>query len=141
VKPKYPLVPAGAAAPADSCSDNHPPGVLVPDAPVPFTPEPAPDVAYDPRPVIGAPGDPVLDVEVGTATFEAYAVPVAVEVAIEYEPLVLPKMVNDAVLAEDAAGSNCQNFKLETVYATPFVKSPLIQTGYEAEPALTGFAV
>lgn len=129
MNPKYPDVPAGAAAPADSCSANQPPGVLVPDAPVPFTPDPAPDVAYDPRPVIGETGEPVLEVDVGTATFEAYAVPVAVDVAIEYEPLVLPKIVNDAVLAEDAAGSNCQNFKLDTVYATPLVHSPLIQTG------------
>ena len=53
----------------------------------------------------------------------------------------MPKIVNDAVFAEDAAGLNCQNFKLDTVKATVFVQYPFSHTGYDAEPALTGFAV
>jgi hypothetical protein len=49
--------------------------------------------------------------------------------------------VNDAVLAEEAAGLNCQNFKLDTVNATVFVKYAFSHIGYDAEPALTGLAV
>lgn len=53
----------------------------------------------------------------------------------------MPNTVKTVVSADDAAGLNCQNFKLDTVYATVFVQYPFSQTGYDAEPALTGFAV
>jgi len=94
-----------------------------------------------PRPVIGDAGEPVLEVLVGTATLEAYAVPVAVPVAIEYFVWLVPKIVNVAVSALDAAGLNCQNFRFETVNATVLVHQPFSHIGYEAEPAETGFAV
>jgi hypothetical protein len=50
-------------------------------------------------------------------------------------------MLNDAVLPEEAAGVNCQNLTFETVNATVLLKYPFSQTGYEADPALTGLAV
>lgn len=94
-----------------------------------------------PSPVIGEAGEPVDEALVGTATFEAYAVPVAVLVATEYAVWFVPKTVNDAVLAEDAAGLNCQNFKFETVKPTPLVNQNFSHTGQDADPALTGLAV
>lgn len=107
----------------------------------PARPELPADDPNVPNPVSGEAGDPVDDALVGTCTFEAYDVPVAVPVAIEYAVCCVPNTVNDAVLADEAAGLNCQNFKFETVYATVFVKKNFNHTGYEAEPALTGFAV
>jgi hypothetical protein len=68
-----------------------------------------------PKPVNGDAGDAVELALVGTATFEAYAVPVPVAAAIEYAVCCVPKTVNDAVFADDAAGLNCQNFAFETV--------------------------
>lgn len=111
MKPKYPLVPAGAAAPALNCSPKNEP-VAVPPPETPELPAEEPKV---PRPESGDAGEPVLDVLVGTATLEAYAVPVAVPVAIEYLVWLVPKIVNDAVSALDAAGLNCQNFRFDTV--------------------------
>lgn len=111
VKPKYPVVPAGAAAPALSCKPMKDPVAVLP----PFTPELPADEPKVPKPVIGAPGEPVELVLVGTATFEAYADAVAVAEATEYLVELVPKIVNDAVLADETAGSNCQNFKFETV--------------------------
>lgn len=137
MKPKYPVVPAGAAAAALICNDRKEP-VAVPPPARPELPALEPNV---PKPVSGDAGEPVDEVEVGTATFEAYAVPVAVPVAIEYAVCVVPKTVNDAVLAEDAAGLNCQNLKFDTVYATVFVNQNFNHTGYDADPALTGLAV
>jgi len=107
----------------------------------PLTPELPAEEPKVPRPVIGETGEPVDDVDVGTATLEAHAVAVDVAEAIEYLVELVPKIVKEAVLADEAAGSNCQNFRLETVYATVFVQYPLSQTGYDAEPALTGLAV
>lgn len=111
VYPKYPVVPAGAAAAALSCKQRNEPVAVFP----PLTPELPADEPNVPRPVIGDAGEPVDEVDVGTATFEAYAVPVAVLVAIEYFVWLVPNTVNDAVLADEAAGSNCQTFKFETV--------------------------
>ena len=105
MKPKYPVVPAGAAAAALSCRPKK----------FWITPELPAVVPNVPNPVIGEAGEPVELALVGTATFEAYAVPVAVPVAIEYAVCEVPYTVNDAVLADDAAGLNCQNLKLDTV--------------------------
>lgn len=137
MNPKYPVVPAGAAAAALSCSPKNDPVAVFP----PLTPELPADEPNVPKPVIGETGEPVDEVDVGTATLEAYAVAVAVADATEYFVWLVPKIVNDAVLADEAAGSNCQNFKLETVYATVFVQYPFRNTGNDAEPALTGLAV
>ena len=137
MKPKYPVVPAGAAAAALSCNPKNEPVA----EPPPANPELAPVVPNVPKPVSGAPGEPVELALVGTATFEAYAVPVVVAVATEYAVWLVPNTVNDAVLAEDAAGLNCQNLKFETVNATEFVNQGFSHNGYEAEPALTGLAV
>lgn len=109
--------------------------------PPPARPELPAVVPNVPKPVNGEPGEAVDEALVGTATLEAYAVPVAVAEAIEYAVCEVPNIVNDAVLAEDAAGLNCQNFKFDTVNATLFVKYAFNHTGYEAEPALTGLAV
>jgi hypothetical protein len=70
----------------------------------------------------GEPGDAVDAVPRGTATLDAYCVPVPVADAIEYAVCEVPKTVKDAVFAEDAAGVNCQNLILDTVYATELVQ-------------------
>lgn len=137
VKPKYPVVPAPAAAPALSCRPKNEPVAVFP----PDTPELPAEVPNVPRPVIGDAGEPVELVLVGTATLDAYAVPVAVLVAIEYFVWFVPKMVKTVVSADDAAGFHCQNFKFETVNATELVHQPFNHIGKEAEPALTGLAV
>jgi hypothetical protein len=106
------VVPAGAAAPALNCSA----------AKFCRTPELPALVPNEPKPVNGLAGDPVELVDVGTDTFDAYAVPVAVPVAIEYAVWLVPKTVNDAVFAEEAAGLNCHILTFDTVKATVFVK-------------------
>lgn len=137
MNPKYPDVPAGAFAAALSCRPRNDPVAVFP----PETPELPAEVPNVPRPVIGDAGDAVELTDVGTATFEAYAVPVAVLVAIEYFVWFVPKIVNEFVSALEAAGLNCQNFRFDTVNATEFVQKPFSHIGNEADPALTGFAV
>jgi hypothetical protein len=66
---------------------------------------------------------------------------VAVPVAILYCGFVVPYTVNDAVLADDAAGLNCHILKFDTVNATLFVKYGFNHTGKDAEPALTAFEI
>jgi hypothetical protein len=94
----------------------------------PLTPEAAALEPKEPRrepelPVPRAPAGIVVELTPeGRATLEAHALLVAVLVPCEYFVWAVPRMVKLFVLAEDAAGSNDQNRRLDTVYATEFVQ-------------------